>query len=176
MVVRRGFLIIVSSGLAGCASYQEPPLQVAISQAQIECSAVSWPTVSARVRCIDEKEGRAWATYAPGYERFFEAEREKRDQLAAQFDAGKITSDQFNAEFGAYKRFVVANLEQQLKLDAATQENADQAAAVLIQGLTDAAAAGAVAYGQARAAQTTNTQHTTCWKVIDQLQCTTTNY
>lgn len=164
--------------LSGCLTYQSAQssqpvyLSVALNQADAECVARNWPTMLAKMQCFDFKEESIWLTYVPAYQRFFEVIREKRDALAAQYDAGQITLDQFNVQFSEYGRAVIAQMRQQIIIDNAANAQAQQGA----DNLSQALAAGIVAYSETRAAQAASTQHTTCQVLLGQLQCTTTTY
>jgi hypothetical protein len=158
--------------LSGCLTYQPEQLNAAINQGELHCAATTWPTMASQVHCLDEEESAAWLMYAPPkYLPFFEDERVKRDQLAAQFDARQLTKEQVYAQFAAYKQEVASKLQQQINIDVAANQINQQQTARLTEALGDAL----IEYGQIRSAQIANTQHTNCQMVFQQLQCTTTS-
>lgn len=143
-------ILLACLALGGCLTYQPEQLQMAINQGDLKCEAQSWPTMSAGIHCFDEEESVAWLLYSPPkYLPFFEDLRIKRDQLAAQFDSGKLTKDQFGVQFAAYKQTVAAALQQQINADIAANQIAQQQADQLIYLLANALEA----YGQIRTAQ-----------------------
>lgn len=199
-------LIIITcatGAIAGCGS-QGKSLDANLVEADKRCDAVHWQFLGGWTQCLHGEERRVWQRVDPDTLPIFEEIAQRRDELAAQFDQGKLGAEGFKVQLNEAKAEFRAKMAayQGDKAEQEASTRADRAALVsgiftVIGAVLTVAIEAASAYGEARygakafsiepaqprqiPAPNFEIDHTTCQLVVlpgfpRQYQCTTTHY
>ncbi len=164
--------------LAGCMTETEQ-----FQSVEARCPQV-WPNEYSRIKCLDDQDRPIFRVYegADAYA-IVDAAFQNREQLAAMFDAGKISREDYSHSLTVITRNVAARIAQVRALDAQRREQFMQA---ILAGVAAGAQARANADQAALEASQQHPipmpppeQHTVCNPdplKPSQLNCITTSY
>jgi hypothetical protein len=187
--VRATMCVLVLCLLTGCAATPQPPSSEQIKTADETCTKQHWTTYLGMAWCIEEVERPLWAAYDENLVPVYNHLADSRRQLAAQTDNHLITVQQYAQQFGIERaKFARYIAEYRVAVARADQEVADERydsemqpiddflnalfGTVAIVAQTKANADGAAA--ESLAATRPHIETTSCQRVFDTVQCTTT--
>jgi hypothetical protein len=103
-------LVLLMVLLAGCGTGRSQ-FSRDLSAAEGSCTGQAWPSKTAAVACLHERERSVWAREEPDTLDLYEAFAARRDALAREYDRGLMNQADYDAKLAALKSDALAQLK-----------------------------------------------------------------